>query len=67
MFDKLQQRAEQASEKAAERAKARIVQRLSGDGLRAEVSERGVTIRGRNLLWRLAMDERLRWIGGLFR
>jgi hypothetical protein len=67
MFERLQQRAERAAERAADRAKARIAQRLSSDGVRAEVSERGVMIRGRNLAWRLATDERLRWIGGLFR
>jgi hypothetical protein len=67
MFDKLQQRAGQVAEKAVDRARLRVVERLSGDGLRAEVSEFGVAIRGRKLLWRLAMDERLRWIGGLFR
>jgi hypothetical protein len=66
-FERLQQRAGQVAQRAVDRARVRIVERLSGEGLRAEVSERGVTIRGRNLLRRLVMDERLRWIGRLFR
>lgn len=67
IFERLRQRAELAAQESVERAKAKLADRLSGDGLTGDISERGVTVSGRGLVRRLFTDARLRWIGGLFR
>lgn len=67
MFGKLLKRVTSMGERAAGQAKERIVRELDGTGLELRTSERGVEIRGRGLLRRLLTEERLRWVGRLFR
>lgn len=61
MFERLMGRADRIGADAVERAKRRIVAELDEPGVSATTSAQGVVLSGRRL------NERLRWIGGLYR
>lgn len=60
-FERLQDRAEQVGAEAVECAKRRILAEMNEPGISAAGAGNRIVLRGRRL------NERLRWIGGLFR